>query len=140
MTKALAGLVLAAALMVGDCFNQTTSQFNQPGGGGSPTGGSSLCEGLITSINVDSESGSAVAVGSIITFSADPRDSAGNSVPADCKRGAVSVEALGVACGLASNLPSSLDSIELFCGGPGECKARVSFAGVVGTSEPVVCE
>jgi hypothetical protein len=129
-------LSLLLALSFCDWFNPSTTNIQDNRNGGNPVGGSSLCEGLVASINVDSESGSSVQVGRTITFSADPRDSAGNSVPAECKAGPVSASPIGE-CVPASNLPVSLESIELMANAVGECKARVEFAGKVGTSEAV---
>jgi len=119
------------------CFNTSTINTQDNRSGGSPTGSGSLCAGVVQSLNVDSESGSTVKAGHNITFSADPRDASGASVPAACREGAVTVEALGECVPTSAAAPPTLDAILLFANAPGECQARVTFAGVVGVSSPV---
>ena len=123
-----------------DWFNPSTTNIQDNRDGGNPTGGSSVCSGLVASINVDSESGSSVAAGTNIQFSADPRDSSGNSVPAACKEGPVEATPLGECVVANAAVLPSLDSIVFNATAPGECAAHVCFAGKCGTSEAVTIQ
>src|SRR5262245_16166451 len=132
-------VVLAAALALAGCdfLNITNTNTHDQGSGGNPASGSTVCEGLVASINVDSESGSSVNAGTTITFSADPRDASGNSVPAQCKQGPVTASPIGECVVADASFAPTLDAIELYAAAAGECKCRVEFAGKVGTSEAV---
>ncbi len=141
MTKLLLGSILAVALLVGDCFNQSTNQlFDNRSGSDNPAGGSSICAGLVATLDVTSLSGSSVKAGSVITFAAMPRDSSGNEVPAACREGAVSAQHLGECTFADASIPATLDAILLYASAPGQCQARVSFAGKSGISEPVTIQ
>lgn len=131
----IATLAVALTFLIGDGCNLYNFNDNRTVSGGG-VGPSDICAGLVRSLNVDSESGAQVKVGLNITFSADPRDGSGNSVPSDCKVGPVTATPFGE-CVAAGSLPATLDAIVMNAQAPGQCQVQVSFQGASGISNPV---
>ena len=123
--------LLAALLLLPACdlLNTTTVNNNQNGGGGS-TGPTSPCQGVVSTINLDIESGVSSGqsvVGDVVTLSADPRGADGKTVPSSCITGAVTPNVTG-SCTLAG--PATLAQITVVGQSPGSCSVSVTFAGV----------
>jgi hypothetical protein len=134
--KGFAAVMLGLLLATCDFLNTWNLNDNRTGSG-NPGGPSNVCSGLVRSVNVDSESGSQVKAGLNITFSADPRDASGNSVPADCKVGPVEATAVGECVPANAGLAVTLDAIVMNATAVGQCQAQVCFAGACGISDPV---
>lgn len=129
--------VLAALLLCAACFdtqNITTSVGTGPSG----TGGTELsCSTLIASINVDVENGVAGGKGTVgtpLTFSADPRDGTGATIPTACLTSPATFTGSGVC-------PDPVGSLASFTTTPtatGTCGVTVSFLGKIGSASVAV--
>jgi hypothetical protein len=127
-------LLALGACTIGACTiggDHSTNLFNSAGGSGSGglTGPSGDCSGQLVSISIDVEagiSGGAAHVGTPLTFSADPRDAAGNTIAAGCLSSPATFAGQGVC---PSPIGGSLGSFTTTPSAAGTCTVIVTFLG-----------